>query len=347
MFLHADMIVKAVMIELAVASLVTWTVWLAKSIELLGARAAVRRGLRVLVDSATLAQAHEKLHSGIGPVVLPMQAAANEIRFTANLRADGLKERIAWQLERIEMAAGRKISRGTGVLATIGATAPFVGLFGTVGLRSFSAKRRRTVSRETLACSVSLISSPRQQLQRPPGAARRRLGTGRRYQQGLLFARELTTCSRARLFAQRCRKVAEHEALLGPVDGRAADTHAGRNSVVADAGVSGQQNLRSLELARCMPAAAHKRREFGTFGLAEFDPIAYIHPRLLHARSARTAESDGRRESRGKKLHAQAGPISGVHSPLHAATPPATSRNRYAAVFSRQPAFGSPDGVDA
>ncbi len=61
-----------------------------------------------------------------------MQAAANEIRFSANLRADGLKERIAWQLERIEMAAGRKISRGTGVLATIGATAPFVGLFGTV-----------------------------------------------------------------------------------------------------------------------------------------------------------------------------------------------------------------------
>jgi biopolymer transport protein ExbB len=43
-----------------------------------------------------------------------------------------LKERIAWQSERIEMAAGSKISRGTGVLATIGATAPFVGLFGTV-----------------------------------------------------------------------------------------------------------------------------------------------------------------------------------------------------------------------
>jgi biopolymer transport protein ExbB len=132
MFLHADIIVKAVMIGLAVASLVTWTVWLAKSIELLGARAAVRRGLRVLVDSATLAQAHEKLHSGAGPVVQLMQAAASEIRFSANLPANGLKERIAWQLERIEMAAGRKISRGTGVLATIGATAPFVGLFGTV-----------------------------------------------------------------------------------------------------------------------------------------------------------------------------------------------------------------------
>ena len=132
MFLHADQIVKAVMIGLAVASLVTWTVWVAKSIELFGARAAVRRGLRVLTGSTTLAQAREKLSSGRGPVAQLMQAAANEIRLSANLRADGLKERIAWQSERIEMAAGRKISRGTGILATIGATAPFVGLFGTV-----------------------------------------------------------------------------------------------------------------------------------------------------------------------------------------------------------------------
>ena len=39
------------------------------------------------------------------------------------------------------MTAGRKISRGTGVLATIGSTAPFVGLFGTVWgiMNSFTA----------------------------------------------------------------------------------------------------------------------------------------------------------------------------------------------------------------
>ena len=132
MFLHADTIVKAVMIGLAVASLVTWTVWVAKSIELFGARATVRHGLRILASATTLAQAHEKLRKGTGPVAQLLQAAANEIRLSANLRADGLKERIAWQSERIEMAAGRKISRGTGILATIGATAPFVGLFGTV-----------------------------------------------------------------------------------------------------------------------------------------------------------------------------------------------------------------------
>ena len=61
MFLHADTIVKAVMIGLAVASLVTWTVWVAKSIELFGARATVRHGLRILASATTLAQAHEKL----------------------------------------------------------------------------------------------------------------------------------------------------------------------------------------------------------------------------------------------------------------------------------------------
>ncbi len=132
MFLHADTIVKAVMIGLAVASLITWTVWLAKILELRSARAEVRRGLRTLANCATFAQAHEQLRSGTSPIAQLMQAAASEIRQSASLRGDGLKERIAWQLERIEMAAGRKISRGTGILATIGSTAPFIGLFGTV-----------------------------------------------------------------------------------------------------------------------------------------------------------------------------------------------------------------------
>jgi biopolymer transport protein ExbB len=132
MFLHADIIVKTVMIGLAFASLVTWTVWVAKSLELRSARVALRKGLRVLANCATFAQAHEQLRNGTSAVAQLMQAAAAEIRQSAGLRGDGLKERIAWQLERIEMAAGRKISRGTGVLATIGSTAPFVGLFGTV-----------------------------------------------------------------------------------------------------------------------------------------------------------------------------------------------------------------------
>jgi biopolymer transport protein ExbB len=117
---------------LAFASLVTCTVWLAKTLELRSARGEVRRDLRVLNNSVTLAQAHDQLREGDSPVSQLMRAAGEEIRLSANLRADGLKERIALQLERIEMAVSRKVSRGTGVLATIGSTAPFVGLFGTV-----------------------------------------------------------------------------------------------------------------------------------------------------------------------------------------------------------------------
>jgi biopolymer transport protein ExbB len=132
MFLHADIIVKLVMIGLAVASLATWTVWLAKWLELRGARSAVRRGLRILQNCPALSQAHEQLRSGTAPTAFLVQAAGNEIRLSASLRGDGLKERIAWQLERIEQAGSRKMARGTGVLATIGSTAPFVGLFGTV-----------------------------------------------------------------------------------------------------------------------------------------------------------------------------------------------------------------------
>jgi biopolymer transport protein ExbB len=132
MFLNADIVVKAVIIGLAFASLVTWTIFVAKSLELRSARRQVRASLRILTGAATLAQAHEQLRDGTSAAAQLMQAAGQEIRLSASVRGEGLKERIAWQLERLEIATSRKISRGTGVLATIGSTAPFVGLFGTV-----------------------------------------------------------------------------------------------------------------------------------------------------------------------------------------------------------------------
>jgi biopolymer transport protein ExbB len=132
MFLHADRVVKAVMIGLALASLATWAIWLVKALELRSARSEVQKDLRILARCSTLTEAHERLRKGTSSVAQLMQAAADEIRASIKLRADGLKERIAWQLERIEVTAGRKIARGTGVLATVGSTAPFVGLFGTV-----------------------------------------------------------------------------------------------------------------------------------------------------------------------------------------------------------------------
>jgi biopolymer transport protein ExbB len=132
MFLHADAVVKAVLIGLAFASFVTWTAFVAKTVELRGARRKVRRALRVLGNATTLGQAAEQLQKGRDAGAQFVAAAVAEIRLSANLPADGLKERIVLQLERLEVANSRKISLGTGVLATIGSTAPFVGLFGTV-----------------------------------------------------------------------------------------------------------------------------------------------------------------------------------------------------------------------
>jgi biopolymer transport protein ExbB len=131
MFMNADVVVKAVMIGLVFASVVTWTVWLAKTIELLKARRQVRSALSALNALQTLANV--KPANVKEPAATFCAAALAELRLSdAASDKDGLKERIVSRLERIEAAFSRRISRGTGVLATIGATAPFVGLFGTV-----------------------------------------------------------------------------------------------------------------------------------------------------------------------------------------------------------------------
>ncbi|SDA54047.1 outer membrane transport energization protein ExbB [Mesorhizobium qingshengii] len=136
MFMAADIIVKAVMIGLAFASLVTWTIWLAKSLEIFSGKLRIRRAVRAIGDAATLKQASRALDRSGGPGALLVRAAEEETALSAgalnHVRSDGLKERVTSRLSRIEAAASRRMSRGTGVLATIGSTAPFVGLFGTV-----------------------------------------------------------------------------------------------------------------------------------------------------------------------------------------------------------------------
>jgi hypothetical protein len=122
----------------------------------------------------------------------------------------------------------------------------------------------------------------RQKLQGPTSAAFGRVRTGRRDQQGFLFARKLTGRAGPRLFAQRRLQIAEHEAALGPINRRSSHSDAPCDLLVAGAGVRSQQNLGALELARRVLAAAQKRFEFVALGLAQFDPIAYIHPCLLH-----------------------------------------------------------------
>ncbi len=132
MFMGADIIVQAVMVGLAFASVVTWTVWLAKSIELLAARRSGRRLLAQISGARSLGEAVDLAGSSRSPVGLMVAAAVQEAELSAGLEKEGLKERVASRLDRIEAGAARRMTRGTGLLATIGSTAPFVGLFGTV-----------------------------------------------------------------------------------------------------------------------------------------------------------------------------------------------------------------------
>jgi biopolymer transport protein ExbB len=133
MFMAADIVVKAVMTGLALASVLSWTVWLAKSLELLGAKRGARRSIAILSRVRSLREGMAQLQRNSSAVAGFVRAADTELRLSADaLEKDGVKERVLSRLERIENAAGRRITRGTGVLATIGSTAPFVGLFGTV-----------------------------------------------------------------------------------------------------------------------------------------------------------------------------------------------------------------------
>src|SRR5689334_22921987 len=60
MFLSADIVVKVVMVGLAFASFVTWTIALAKSLEILAAKHRLRRDLALLARTPSLAEAARK-----------------------------------------------------------------------------------------------------------------------------------------------------------------------------------------------------------------------------------------------------------------------------------------------
>ena len=133
MFMAADIVVKAVMIGLVFASVLTWTIWFAKTIELMAARRRLRAAIDALNAARSWSEASAASQGRRDSAAALIAAADNELRLSADaLSAAGVKERVASRLERVEAAAGRQMIRGTGILATIGATAPFVGLFGTV-----------------------------------------------------------------------------------------------------------------------------------------------------------------------------------------------------------------------
>ncbi|SVK45927.1 group A colicins tolerance protein [Acinetobacter baumannii] len=135
MYQHADAVVKAVMIGLVLASIVTWTILFAKGSELLRAKRRLRREQSALADARSLDEASELAQNfspeSVSAVLL--NDAQNELELSAESDDNnGIKERTGFRLERRVAAYSRNMGRGNGFLATIGAISPFVGLFGTV-----------------------------------------------------------------------------------------------------------------------------------------------------------------------------------------------------------------------
>ncbi|RNM25442.1 biopolymer transporter ExbB [Dickeya undicola] len=135
MYQHADVVVKTVMIGLLLASVVTWAIFFGKSASLMSAKKRIRREHQALEDARTLDDAQD-IASVFQPGSVSLQLLAdarNEQELSE--RSDdnnGIKERTAFRFERRVAATGRQMGRGTGYLATVGAIAPFIGLFGTV-----------------------------------------------------------------------------------------------------------------------------------------------------------------------------------------------------------------------
>jgi hypothetical protein len=109
-------------------------------------------------------------------------------------------------------------------------------------------------------------------------------------------------------------------------------------------------DLGAPEFAGGSFALAQHRGQLTAFGLAQFDPITYIHRDLLvGGPDESTNESKIRRRSQPQRsqLHRKARSIPGFHLHLLAHVPAPTRRDRHAAPLSSQPALGPPDDRDA
>ena len=132
MFFAADQVVKSVLIGLLVAALATWVVLLVKGASLLQARREASQAVAVLKTATSLPDAAAKSEASVLAQRL-LGDVQQELKLShASAPAVALKERAGFRQEQWIAHNIRSMTQGIGLLASIGAVAPFVGLFGTV-----------------------------------------------------------------------------------------------------------------------------------------------------------------------------------------------------------------------
>lgn len=134
MLAAAHWVVQLVSLVLGLGLFATVTVLLFKLVELwlLGHR--MGAALAVLDRAATLDEAAGLLSGRRSPAAEMAQVARDEWARGPTAAPDmtGLKERVRARIDRVAGRSTAHLRRGTGLLATVASTAPFIGLFGTV-----------------------------------------------------------------------------------------------------------------------------------------------------------------------------------------------------------------------
>ncbi len=133
MFLAADILVKAVMVSLAFASLLTWTIFFAKWAMIGRARRSLTSALNHVAKFRALSEVAQEPSAKVEVLESLLSAAKEEMAHSGpDANPGDIKDRAASRFAEISRAESRSVREGMGALATIGSTAPFVGLFGTV-----------------------------------------------------------------------------------------------------------------------------------------------------------------------------------------------------------------------
>src|SRR3981189_2692245 len=208
------------------------------------------------------------------------------------------------------------------------------------GLRPFSASRRAPVSCDSLSCSVSLPIAPAKsssvQRARPSGGLTQAVATNSASSLPVSLrsapGRGSSLSARSRLPSTKRRLV---RYTVEP-----AHRHRAGNLFIAAAGIGRQQDLGALGFAGGSFALAQHRGELTAFGLAQFDPITYIHSDLLvGGPDESTNESKIRRRAQPQhsRLHRKARPVPGLHLHLYAHVPTPARRDRHQRHFQVSP----------
>lgn len=129
MYLQAHPVVKAVMLLLLLASVITWGILLAKSVQLWRFKQATYRLLNKLLQDKHLQDGLKA--TGQAPCYELIKACALELEQSQGRHQD-IEKRVHIRLQRVQLALAAHAAKSISILASVGAIAPFVGLFGTV-----------------------------------------------------------------------------------------------------------------------------------------------------------------------------------------------------------------------